>query len=179
VLGVVCGIALALGAASAAQAAQGPLPLGVIGESISAGRSHTCAIKTDGTPTCWGDAGSGRLGAAPAFTSAPLPAVVGAAGLSLTARGLRALRRIASSVGQVARVECVGYTADLGRGDTRAARLLGRRRAIAACSELHRFGVRARYSVSTLGPRDPVADNDTAKGRDRNRRVTIEITHAR
>jgi Regulator of chromosome condensation (RCC1) repeat len=98
VLGVLCGTVLALGAASAAQAGQGPLPVGVIGESITAGGSHTCAIKTDGAPVCWGN------------------------------------------------------TADL--------------------------GVRARYFVSAPGPRDPVAGNDTDEGRDRNRRVTIEITHS-
>jgi alpha-tubulin suppressor-like RCC1 family protein len=30
--------------------------------SVTAGSKHTCAVKTDDTPWCWGDKGSGRLG---------------------------------------------------------------------------------------------------------------------
>ncbi len=50
-----------------------PAGTGTVTE-ISAGLNHTCLVKTNGNNVCWGDDGKGQLGAAPAITSAPLPA---------------------------------------------------------------------------------------------------------
>ncbi len=49
--------------------------------SVTAGSKHTCAVKTDNTPWCWGDKGSGRLGD-DSNTDQPTPVMVDPASVS-------------------------------------------------------------------------------------------------
>src|SRR3954451_21254471 len=47
---------------------QASQPGGIVAGSLSAGLNHTCAIKTDGTVSCWGDNTSGQLTGVPSAT---------------------------------------------------------------------------------------------------------------
>jgi alpha-tubulin suppressor-like RCC1 family protein len=49
--------------------------------AISAGRGHTCAVRSDGRVACWGENGHGELGNGVATSSVPNPPVA-VAGLS-------------------------------------------------------------------------------------------------
>ncbi|HEX7738993.1 MAG TPA: hypothetical protein VF426_05030 [Marmoricola sp.] len=66
-----------------------PTPVQVAGNwsSVSAGMSHTCGVKSDGTAWCWGDDYSGQLGpGAKAYTYAnPVPVQIAGAWSSISA----------------------------------------------------------------------------------------------
>jgi outer membrane protein OmpA-like peptidoglycan-associated protein len=71
-----------------------------------------------------------------------------------------------------------GYTDNT--GDYEANRRLSQTRATAMMNELARLGVdRSRMNAQGYGEDDPVADNATADGRRRNRRVEIHVTNER
>ena len=60
---------------SAAQAGPGRAGRRVLYRWVSAGFSHTCAIRTDQTLWCWGYNGQGQLGLGD-FTSVNMPTIV-------------------------------------------------------------------------------------------------------
>lgn len=68
----------------------------------------------------------------------------------------------------------IGHTDSIG-SDAYNMRL-GQRRAEAVRAFLISQGVRQRIDASSRGEREPVADNRTAAGRAKNRRVVIEVT---
>ena len=73
------------------------------------------------------------------------------------------------------RVKIGGYTDNSGNPD--ANRQLSQARAEAVCSALEGLGVdRSRVQAEGYGDQHPVADNNTAEGRAKNRRVAILVT---
>jgi alpha-tubulin suppressor-like RCC1 family protein len=58
---------------------------------LSAGESHTCAVRRDGTLLCWGDGEDGQLGTGPGMTGAanPTPTLVGLTTVAQVAAGGR------------------------------------------------------------------------------------------
>jgi outer membrane protein OmpA-like peptidoglycan-associated protein len=90
--------------------------------------------------------------------------------------GTRAsLRAIAAWMPVASRATCVGHTSALPKGDPGYRRKLGLARAKAVCESVARKVHTGRVrSVSHAG-HDPVADNDTARGRALNRRVQLAI----
>jgi len=74
------------------------------------------------------------------------------------------------------RIDIVGYTDNVGNVDYN--RMLSAKRAAAVAQVLIEQGVpQAAISTRGAGKDDPVADNSTAAGRSRNRRVEIFISH--
>ncbi len=72
------------------------------------------------------------------------------------------------------RLEIAGYTDD--RGDALYNRILSRRRAEAVMIYLVKHGIDARrLTAAGYGSDDPIADNDTQQGRQKNRRVELHI----
>ena len=75
-----------------------------------------------------------------------------------------------------ARADIIGYTDNA--GDTAANLRLSQARATAMMNELVSLGVdRSRLTAQGYGEGGPVADNSTAEGRQRNRRVEIRVTN--
>lgn len=71
----------------------------------------------------------------------------------------------------------IGHTDSIG-SDAYNMRL-GQRRAEAVKSYLISQGVRNRIDASSRGEREPIADNNTAAGRAKNRRVVVEVIGTR
>ncbi len=72
------------------------------------------------------------------------------------------------------RLEIAGYTDD--RGDPLYNRILSRRRAEAVMIYLVKHGIDARrLTAAGYGSDDPIADNSTEEGRQKNRRVELHI----
>ena len=72
------------------------------------------------------------------------------------------------------KLEIAGYTDD--RGDALYNRILSRRRAEAVMIYLVKHGIDARrLTAAGYGSDDPIADNDTQQGRQKNRRVELHI----
>ena len=77
-----------------------------------------------------------------------------------------------------ARADINGYTDNA--GDAEANRRLSEARATAMMNELVSLGVdRSRMNARGYGEEAPVADNATAEGRQRNRRVEIRVITVR
>ena len=75
---------------------------------------------------------------------------------------------------EIARVAVDGHTDSV--GTARANLALSRRRAIAVMRWLVAHGVdERRLEARGFGPRRPIADNKTAEGRAKNRRVEFQI----
>ena len=73
-----------------------------------------------------------------------------------------------------ARADIIGYTDNA--GDAEANRRLSESHATAMMNELVSLGVdRSRLNAQGFGEEAPVADNATAEGRQRNRRVEIRV----
>lgn len=94
---------------------------------------------------------------------------------SLTGAARASLRRVAEHLGRTSgAVRIVGYTDSQGAAE--ANRTLSQRRADAVLRALRDAGVDAsRLSAEGQGAEAPVADNATAEGRARNRRVEIVV----
>jgi len=79
---------------------------------------------------------------------------------------------------EIAAVEIQAHTDD--RGDARENRALATRRALAVKAYLVDHGIRAdRLSTLGVGPDRPIASNDTAEGRARNRRIEFHVVSPR
>jgi OOP family OmpA-OmpF porin len=74
-------------------------------------------------------------------------------------------------------VVVVGHTDSIGSDDYNMK--LGHRRAEAVKAYLVSQGIRQPIQVSSRGEKEPIADNRTASGRAKNRRVVIEVTGTR
>lgn len=84
------------------------------------------------------------------------------------------LRELGRRLGPVRSVTCTGYTDNRGREGTNKA--LGLRRARAACDALD-LPRRVVVRLVSVGERQPVADNSTPRGRERNRRATVTLRY--
>jgi outer membrane protein OmpA-like peptidoglycan-associated protein len=95
----------------------------------------------------------------------------------LTAAGRAAVDDMCTRMtGDAPKVKCVGNTDSVGSSDYNYA--LGLNRAQAVRDRILSNKPGAVVSVSSNGETDPVASNDTAAGRARNRRVDVTYTHA-
>jgi outer membrane protein OmpA-like peptidoglycan-associated protein len=96
-------------------------------------------------------------------------------GVALSTLQSYKLARVAQALRKQAGTIIVqAYTDSLGSEDE--ARALSLRRAQAIASFLRRSGVRAaRLSAEGLGPANPIDDNATPEGRERNRRVELVL----
>lgn len=72
---------------SATATVAGGGPGGVSGRKITAGGGHTCAVRGNGTASCWGDNGSGQLGDGSATSRLTPTAVIGLANSVAVAAG--------------------------------------------------------------------------------------------
>jgi len=98
-------------------------------------------------------------------------------GLPMTAASENDLREVASilKANDGARADINGYTDSI--GDANLNLKLSEERATAMMNELVSLGVdRSRMNARGFGEDHPVADNATAEGRQRNRRVEIHVT---
>jgi len=96
---------------------------------------------------------------------------------SLTAESSQQLREIADIMRTHprAKAEIKGYTDDAGNDAANLA--LSQNRAAAVMSEIADLGIdRSRMTAEGYGEANPVATNDTAHGRQQNRRVEVELT---
>lgn len=94
----------------------------------------------------------------------------------LTAGGRMILDEMAAALQQIGerQVQIIGHTDDVGRREANVT--LSMDRAIAVKRYLEQSGVpAANLSVQGLGPDRPVADNATAEGRARNRRIEFRV----
>lgn len=93
---------------------------------------------------------------------------------TLTPGARASLQRLAKALPARGAVRIVGYTDS--QGDAAANLALSRQRADAVKASLQAAGIAAaRLNASGKGEADPVADNGTAAGRARNRRVEIVV----
>jgi outer membrane protein OmpA-like peptidoglycan-associated protein len=95
---------------------------------------------------------------------------------TLDPRSRRVLRKIAAIIGKYAKTHLtvVGHTDDRGFADFDIH--LSERRAKAVADALVKSGIpRSRIRIMGMGFARPIAGNDTAEGRSRNRRVEIHI----
>src|SRR5205085_2600639 len=86
--------------------------------SVATGRSHSCAVKVDGTAWCWGNNSYGRLGNGKSTNSAVPVQVSGIAGVLALATNALANHSCAVLSGGTAK--CWGYNnyGELGNGGT-------------------------------------------------------------
>lgn len=91
---------------------------------------------------------------------------------ALTTEANASLRRLAMEIGG-RNVEVVGYTDS--QGAAAANQALSLRRAEAVAAILKESGASGSIRIDGRGAADPVADNGTAEGRARNRRVEITV----
>ena len=91
---------------------------------------------------------------------------------TLTTEANASLRRLAMEIGGRS-VEIVGYTDS--QGAAAANQALSLRRAEAVAAILKESGASGSIRTDGRGASDPVADNGTAEGRARNRRVEITV----
>lgn len=95
---------------------------------------------------------------------------------TLAPRGRTILDEMAAAMRRIgnARVQIVGHTDAVGRREANVALSLSRAGAVKAY--LEQQGIAAgNLSVQGLGPDQPVADNTTAEGRARNRRIEFRV----
>jgi outer membrane protein OmpA-like peptidoglycan-associated protein len=93
----------------------------------------------------------------------------------INAAAYRALRSIAADIRSAKTVTCVGHTDSVGSAAYN--RSLGLRRAQTVCDALRRLGVKAGLRAISAGETQPRANNATAEGRLRNRRVELRISY--
>lgn len=94
----------------------------------------------------------------------------------LTPQGLRALGQVALLMHQYPslHIRIEGYTDNHGKEKTN--QLITLRRAMAVADYFRNQGIdSARIAMSGMGSANPVANNDTAKGRQANRRVELTL----
>lgn len=98
---------------------------------------------------------------------------------AMTAAARAWVRTTAKQLSGAKAVRCVGHTARYGTGVAEANRRLGLQRAKAICGALKRAGVKVKTSTATAGGTKPRANNRTAAGRAKNRRVELTVTYRR
>ncbi len=113
---------------------------------------------------------SRQLGAATVYTLAGSAFSSGRA--TLTTEANASLRRLAKDVGSRS-VQIVGYSDSQGADAANLA--LSKRRAEAVAAILKESGASGSVQADGRGEADPIADNATAEGRARNRRVEITV----
>ena len=97
--------------------------------------------------------------------------------IELNKAGIAFVSRLAALLPKTPKaITCIGFADNTGvPGDNR---WLGDRRAKAVCNALEAKGIDAvKTSIETKAATSPRADNSTATGRERNRRVSIRITY--
>ena len=95
---------------------------------------------------------------------------------TLTARGWRFVRHLRGKLVAVAGLRCDGHDADVRPPSTTSSQS-SLARATAMCAALRVLGVDVRPRQVGHGDSDPIAPNDSASGRARNRRVEVTMTH--
>jgi len=98
---------------------------------------------------------------------------------TLTPQGQAILDEMAAAMRQIGRtrVQIIGHTDAVGRRESNVALSLARAGAVRAY--LEKQGIAAgNLSVQGLGPDQPVADNASAEGRARNRRIEFRVLQA-
>jgi outer membrane protein OmpA-like peptidoglycan-associated protein len=93
----------------------------------------------------------------------------------LTPRGKQYLRGMVDRLAGVKTMTCIGHTDATGPAQYNLG--LGLRRAQAVCGYLRAVGVKATMRTSSAGASRPRASNDTARGRELNRRVELDLRY--
>ena len=108
------------------EVANSPIPAKVIGEEgagfltevvqISAGGSHTCALKNSGQIRCWGSKSSGQLGHGQSGGNSPTPVVVLASGQSVGGGPLENIKQVSAGKSHTCALESTGRVLCWGSG---------------------------------------------------------------